>query len=245
MTLTCSRLSLMLALLVVAGIAPESEGQTKRSGIAKTLPGVTTESGYSRYARRLEAKLDSALLTQTVLLEALQRLVPQFINGDEAQIRDVSLELGNESDRLSGVVGRLAGDFEVVTPPADFARLHDQIVEGMRNVAKLHALRARLLRTMVCEEERKFGQACNMGARMAEGGKMLGAMPTGYGALETSRARATEMLQEHGVRLRDLSASGTDTPKVTLPTASRKKTAREQTVELRRIDSLLSTPRRP
>lgn len=176
---------------------------TAVSGLLAQAPARRTNqrvNPYQRYAGHIVAKADSAASALAAVNGAAGSA-----QGDDMEATRVALVaiFGRAQERTS----RLAGDFDAIQPPADFERLHAQLVEPLRTLA-LSLGRSAQLYNVNCEQEQRIGVGCDLaGRRAAASRQAMLELNRAMAATQTyaeARERAVRMLAEHGVTLGSL-----------------------------------------
>jgi hypothetical protein len=145
-------------------------------------------SAYARYAVHIQAKGDSIL---------------RIVNNANARAENE----GEFPSLLASAGTRmrvLAGDFDAISPPVGFERIHEQLVTPLKGLAEKFERSAALL-TVNCARERAAGLRCDEARRRLQGAeaamRLLSVAPVDARDYLEARDRAGRMLAERQVRL--------------------------------------------
>lgn len=174
-------------------------GERPRRSVAGRQPPRRGPASFSRYAKHIETKADSVMLVLNAANASLQGF--EGLEGDAVGAK-LATVFGEAGRRMSV----LAGDFDAVVPPAEFERLHAQLVQPLQSLANMFKRWSGLM-SADCASERAAGMGCDELARKADASRTLvremGTIATPLLAYGEARERAQRMLKEQGVTLAD------------------------------------------
>jgi hypothetical protein len=191
------------AILLIAFV-----GSTQFLGAQSSTPGA-----YKRFARAIQNKADSAASVFATMNVSRLNAMDDQVSTDqsESNVAEVRQSAAQMLQSAAQRVSRLTGDFDATTPPDDFVRLQQQMVEPLKDFGARLTHIAKLY-SVSCAPLVNTGVSCNEGELRAQAStqallEMRNIMEP-IATYAEVRERAQRMLKEHNVYLPSVGSAG-------------------------------------